>query len=280
MELSQKYIYDALSGFYSQDEIRIFTRWILEDVCNAVSADVSTCKFNELSDAQVRKIKDIIERLQQHEPIQYILGKTEFYGMPFFVTPDVLIPRPETEELVEWIISENSIEKPVILDIGSGSGCIGVTLAKKIPKAEVHAWDLSEKALEITRKNAELNNVQVHTSQTNVLKLQDCNTLFDIIVSNPPYVLEAEKEQMDRNVLDYEPALALFVPNENPLLFYERISDIAMTNLHSGGRLYFEINREKGVKIEGMLKAKGYTNVQLRKDISGNNRMIHAVKEG
>lgn len=279
MQLSKESIFDALSGFYSREEIRIFIRYILEDVCNASFSEVSAYKFNHLSDLEAQKIKDIVERLKQYEPIQYILGKTAFYGMSFIVTPDVLIPRPETEELVEWILSENTEENPKILDIGTGSGCIAVTLAKKILGAKVHAWDVSEAALELTHKNAELNNVKVQISQTDVLKLQDRDTLFDIIVSNPPYVLETEKGEMEKNVLDFEPHVALFVPDENPLLFFDKIADLATTNLRFGGKLYFEINREKGVEIQSMLQAKGFTNVELRKDISGNNRMIRAEKQ-
>lgn len=278
MQLSDEYIFDALSGIYSREEIRVFIRYMLEDVCNVSFSGVSACKFNNLSDAQARKIKDIVERLRRREPIQYILGKTEFYGLPFIVAPGVLIPRPETEELVEWIVAENKLESPKILDIGCGSGCISVTLAKKIPGAEVHAWDVSPTALELTRKNAALNNTKVHTSQTDVLKLNACGTVFDVIVSNPPYVLETEKAEMEKNVLDFEPHIALFVPDTNPLLFYDKIADLALTNLSPHGKLYFEVNREKGHDVKEMLQKKGFTNAELKKDISGNNRMVRAEK--
>lgn len=278
MQLSDEYIFDALSGIYSREEIRVFIRYILEDVCNVSFAGVSSCKFNNLSDAQAQKIKDIVQRLRQQEPIQYILGKTEFYGLPFLVSPDALIPRPETEELVEWIVAENKLESPKILDIGCGSGCVSVTLAKKIPGAEVHAWDVSHAALELTRKNAALNNTKVHTSQTDVLKLNGFDAVFDVIVSNPPYVLETEKAEMEKNVLDFEPHIALFVPDSNPLLFYDKITDLALTNLSPHGKLYFEVNREKGHDVKEMLQKKGFTNAELRKDISGNNRMVRAEK--
>lgn len=273
-----EYIHNELSGFYPPDEVKYFTRLILQDVCGWSVTDIAACKFNDLSNAEARKIEEITSRLKIYEPYQYILEKTEFYGMPFFVTPDVLIPRPETEELVEWILSEISIPKPKILDIGTGSGIIAIALAKNLPDAEVHAWDVSENALSVARKNAELNAVGVQFSLKDVLQPIKIDTIFDVIVSNPPYVLESEKATMEQNVLDFEPHLALFVPDENPLLFYDKIADFALNNLKKNGKLFFEINRAKGKDICKMLSEKRFANVELRKDISENARMIRAEK--
>lgn len=278
MQNPQEYISNNLSGFYESDEVKSFTRLILQDVCRYSVADIATRKFNNLSDVQARKVKDIVLRLQNYEPYQYILGQTEFYGMPFLVTSDVLIPRPETEELVEWIIAENRLKNPKILDIGTGSGCIAVALAKKVPMAEVCAWDVSEAALSVAHENAKKNGVDVRFLLKDVLT-GVVNESFDVIVSNPPYVLDAEKSTMEKNVLNFEPHLALFVPDNNPLLFYDKIAELAIRNLRSGGRLYFEINRQKGVEICEMLSNKGFLNVELRKDISRNERMVRAEKK-
>ncbi len=194
------------------------------------------------------------------------------------MSPAVLIPRPETEELIEWILLETKKINPHILDIGTGSGCIAIALAKKMQYATVDAWDISESALEIARQNAITNNVSVEFSNVDVLKSLSVRKYFDIIVSNPPYIKESEKEKMEKNVLDYEPHEALFVANNDALIFYNRITDIAKENLNENGVLYFEINRANGVEIVQMLKRKGLMNIELKKDISGNNRMIRAMK--
>ena len=188
----------------------------------------------------------------------------------------MLIPRPETEELVQWVL-ESAENKPMkILDIGTGSGCIAVTLAKKLPSAEVHAWDISEDALKVARRNAERNGVKVIFSKRDMLLEPVSDEKFDIIVSNPPYVTEVEKTEMQENVLNFEPHLALFVPDDNALVFYEKIADFALTNLNKGGQLFFEINRAKGADIARLLEEKGFKNIELRKDISGNERMVMA----
>jgi len=267
-----------LNGLYTSSEISVLTRLILEEVCSTSFAGIATDKINHLSGFQTRKMEDILSRLKRGEPHQYVMGKTSFYGMEFRVTADVLIPRPETEELVEWILSENTSENPVMLDMGTGSGCIAVALAKNIPSANVRAWDISENALQIAAENAEKNEVTVHFSRQDILQPLTPGMTYDIVVSNPPYVMESEAEDMERNVLDFEPHEALFVPDVNPLLFYERIADAALTILNDGGRLYFEINRSKGPEIVEMLEDRGFVEIELRKDISGNNRMIRAVK--
>lgn len=272
------FIKDNLKGLYSPDEINSITRLILEKGIGMPLAAGLTCKFNHFSDEQRRKIAEIVDRLKNFEPIQYVLGETDFWGLSFYVNSSVLIPRPETEELIQWVLENVGTEPVRILDIGTGSGCIAVTLAKKLPLAEVHAWDISEDALDVARKNAENNGTQVIFSQRNILQGQPADEIFDVIISNPPYVTESEKSEMAVNVLDFEPPLALFVPDGNPLIFYEKIADLAINSLKSGGKLFFEINREKGGDVMRLLQKKGFRNIELKKDISGNERMIQAGK--
>lgn len=276
MQNPKYFIKSELKDLYSPDEISSLTRLILEKEFAIPFADILACKFNHLSDAEMQKLTEIVGKLKNSEPIQYILGETDFFGLAFYVNGSVLIPRPETEELVQWVL-ESAENKPIkILDIGTGSGCIAVTLAKKLPSAEVHAWDISEDALEVARRNAERNGVKVIFSKRDMLLEPVSDEKFDIIVSNPPYVTEVEKTEMQENVLNFEPHLALFVPDDNALVFYEKIADFALTNLNKGGQLFFEINRAKGADIAHLLEEKGFTNIELRKDISGNERMVMA----
>ena len=276
MQNPKYFIKSELKDLYSPDEISSLTRLILEKEFAVPFADILACKFNHLSDAEMQKLTEIVGKLKNSEPIQYILGETDFFGLAFYVNGSVLIPRPETEELVQWVL-ESAENKPIkILDIGTGSGCIAVTLAKKLPSAEVHAWDISEDALEVARKNAERNGVKVIFVKRDMLLEPVSDEKFDIIVSNPPYVTEVEKTEMQENVLNFEPHLALFVPDDNALVFYEKIADFALTNLNKGGQLFFEINRAKGADIARLLEEKGFKNIELRKDISGNERMVMA----
>lgn len=279
MQHYTQYIRQELEGVYTPSEISVLNRLILGEVCGSAFAGITDDKFSNLSGLQARKLEDILSRLKKGEPHQYVFGKSEFYGIEFRVTPDVLIPRPETEELVEWILTENSSAESVILDIGTGSGCIAVTLAKKLPDAVVDAWDLSERAVSVAADNALRNGVEVHFTIRDILQPFSSEVSYDVIVSNPPYVMESEKESMERNVLSFEPHEALFVPDDNPLLFYERIAALAFEMLKERGRLYFEINRSKGEIICEMLRERGFADVELRKDISGNSRMIRAVKQ-
>lgn len=271
-------IRQELEGVYTSSEITVLHRLILEEVCGTPFAGTTDDKINNFSGLQARKLEDILSRLKKGEPHQYVFGKSEFYGIELKVTPDVLIPRPETEELVEWILSENRSVDSMILDIGTGSGCIAVALGKKLPHAAIYAWDISGKALEVAAENAKNNGVVVHFTRRDILLTFSTEVFFDVIVSNPPYVMESEKRTMEENVLHFEPHDALFVPDNDPLLFYERIADVALEMLNARGRLYFEINRKKGEMICAMLQEKGYVDVVLRKDISGNFRMIRAVK--
>ena len=274
-----EYIRTQLKDSFSLGEIRVFTRLILEEVSNLSVSEIASCKFNDLSDNKKQNIISIVKRLQNNEPIQYILGNTEFYGLPLKVTPAVLIPRPETEELVEWILQETKLPQPHIIDIGTGSGCIAIALAKKLKDATVDAWDVSTKPLEVAKENAALNNVIVNFSKVDVLQPLQKSQHFDIIVSNPPYIKEMEKEMMSSNVLNFEPHMALFVPDNKALIFYSRIADIALQQLNNNGWLYFEINHAKGNEVTELLHKKGFVNIELKKDISGNNRMIRAMKK-
>ncbi len=227
-------------------------------------------------------LKKITKQLQQEKPIQYILGKTEFYGLPFLVDKNTLIPRPETEELVEWIILEIKDKKASILDIGTGTGCISISLAKNLCNTHIYAIDISIKALKIAKKNALLNNVNISFFERDILTIDSLNfsnnptIKFDIIVSNPPYIRELEKLEMNNNVLKNEPHLALFVSNDNPLIFYQKIADLAKNNLAKNGWLFFEINQYFGKETVKMLAEKGFINIELKKDIFGNDRMIKA----
>ena len=221
----------------------------------------------------------MIRRLQKNEPIQYIIGIENFGGLTFEVNPNVLIPRPETQELVAWIVEDCQSGKSVrILDIGTGSGCIPVTLAKQLSEAEVESWDISEGALEVASRNCERNGVKVLLRQKDVLNAEPEGKLYDVIVSNPPYITNKEKVDMEANVLDWEPSLALFVPDEDPLLFYRKIARLGCEILKEGGSLYFEINRAYGQETALMLNELGYNQIELKKDSWGNDRMIKAKR--
>lgn len=233
-----------------------------------------------LSLGEIEKWNSVLVQLEQHRPIQYIFGKAHFYGMDFEVNENTLIPRPETEELVEWIIHENRSRGELkILDIGTGSGCIAISLAKNLPEAEVYAIDVSEKALDVARRNAIQNNVKVHFMLKDILAAETLPEVFDVIVSNPPYVRELEKMEIRPNVLEYEPHLALFVKDSDPLLFYRKIALLAKGNLPKNGRMYFEINQYLGNKTAEMFESYAFKNVILRKDMYGNDRMIGAQND-
>ena len=273
-------------------EIESFFYIILEKINGLKRIDLALNPEMIMDGTHLKQWKNIVSDLKKHKPIQYILGETEFYGLPFLVNENTLIPRPETEELVELIISNNQITASShhlkILDIGTGSGCIAVSLAKNIPSATVFAIDVSEKALATAKKNAELNNVIVNFINVDILKINDLGQLptsnfqlpakFDIIVSNPPYVRNLEKAEINPNVLEYEPHLALFVEDTDALLFYRRIAELAMKNLNANGKMYFEINQYLGTETVELVESFGFKNVKLIKDIYQNNRIIFAEK--
>ncbi|WP_395073722.1 peptide chain release factor N(5)-glutamine methyltransferase [Flavobacterium sp.] len=269
---------EQLSSIYDVGEVESFFYIILENKHQLKRIDLALNIGLKFSEAEIETWNEILEKLKQQIPIQYILGTTSFYDLDFEVNNDVLIPRPETEELVSWILSNNPItestNKPKILDIGTGSGCIAISLAKNIPNASVYAIDVSEKALAIAKKNASTNKVKVTFIQENILKTENFQEKLDIIVSNPPYVRNLEKQEINKNVLDYEPHLALFVDDHDALIFYRKIAHLAQKNLSENGQLYFEINQYLGNEMVELLQQMHFKNIEIRKDIYGNNRMI------
>ena len=271
---------EQLSPIYGNDEAESFFFLILENKHQLKRIDLALDLGLEFSDAEINTWYTILEQLKLQIPIQYLLGTTHFFGLEFYVNKDVLIPRPETEELVDWIIKNQKLKveshKIKILDIGTGSGCIAISLAKNLINAQVFAIDISEKALATAQKNADLNKVNVNFIQKNILETANLDQDFDIIVSNPPYVRNLEKAEIQKNVLDNEPHLALFVEDNDALIFYKKIAELALKNLSKNGVLYFEINQYLGNETEELLKNLGFKNIELRKDIYGNNRMIFA----
>ncbi|MBO9675474.1 MAG: peptide chain release factor N(5)-glutamine methyltransferase [Sphingobacteriaceae bacterium] len=267
-----------LEPLYESDEAKTLFSLAAEQVL-ALSPGKLMMKKNEaVSFINVQKFLSILNDLQIGKPIQHILGEAHFYGLVFKVNENVLIPRPETEELVEWIISVNASEgskKLSILDIGTGSGCIPVTLKKHLPNAKVSTLDVSADAIEVAKQNALQIGVEINFITADILTFKS-EEKFDVIVSNPPYIRDLEKNEMHNNVLLYEPHLALFVGDENPLIFYKAIADFAKTNLKPKGKLFFEINEYLGEKTIKMLSGKGFNNIELRKDMQGKDRMVKA----
>ena len=274
-EFKAKFI-SILREDYLEREVHSFFIILSETYLGMTRLQVALNPEKELSPAEREKLENALERLRAHEPIQYITGKTEFFGIPFRVNKSVLIPRPETEELVEWILNDlqTSASKNLkILDIGTGSGCIAIALAKNLPAASVTAVDISEDALETAKKNAEDNKVRINFLKFDILRAETLPLDYDIIVSNPPYVREQEKKAMHANVLNHEPTGALYVKDEDPLLFYEKITLLAKEALPVGGNLYFEINQYLGEETK-LLLTNNYFSANLKKDIFGNERML------
>jgi release factor glutamine methyltransferase len=272
-----KTFYNNLKEIYPETEIKAISEMVFEHFLKFSKSDLILKSDQILEDEIISKIDQVVTRLQKHEPIQYILGYAHFYNCLFNVNKNVLIPRQETEELVDWIISEcKNIPNLKILDIGTGSGCIAISLAVNITDSEVHAIDFSWEALEVARKNAIENSTAIFFHEEDILK--PSKTLktqhYDIIVSNPPYVMNSEKEKMQKNVLDFEPEIALFVEDNNPLLFYKAIINYSKSNLKSGGILYFEINETLGEDVTQLFQNSGFERITLKKDINGKNRMI------
>lgn len=280
MKLSElKSIYhEELNAIYQTDEIDVIFFWVAEKILGEPQSVLKLALNEEWHEFDEKKNRFLFKLLQlkEHRPVQYILGETEFYGMKFFVNENVLIPRPETEELIEWILSENVTPGIKVIDIGTGSGCIPVVLKKHLPDAEIFALDFSEKALETAKNNAGLHQTEIGLIHSNFLNM-DFGDLpeFDIIISNPPYIAEREKPEMDENVVKFEPYSALFVPDENPLIFYERLIEFAALKLRPKGKIYVEINQNLALKTKGLFE-NYFRNVELKKDISGNYRMLKA----
>lgn len=276
---------NELSSLYDVMEIESFFYIILEQFHNKKRIDLALNPEMEMDALQLLRWETVLSELKKEKPIQYILGETEFYGLRFRVNENTLIPRPETEELVERILVESrksKVEGLRILDIGTGSGCIAISLAKNISDAKVSAIDVSEKALEMAKKNAEINVVNVDFILADVLKLSTfdfrLSTKYDVIVSNPPYVRNLEKQEIKPNVLEFEPHLALFVEDDDALIFYRKIAELSLENLSDNGKLYFEINQYLGKETVELLEKLGFKNVKLIKDIYENDRMISAEK--
>ena len=278
MKLSElKYIYrQGLKSIYTENEIDTVFFRIAEKILNKPQSMLKLALDEEWFEFEENKNRFLFNllRLQNHEPVQYVLGETEFYGIKFFVNDSVLIPRPETEELIEWILNDNKRSNLKIIDIGTGSGCIPIVLKLYLPDSEVFAMDISEKALKAAQLNAELHQAEIHFMQDDFLNMNfDSLPEFDIIISNPPYISEKEKPGINENVVNFEPHSALFVPDENALIFYERIIDFAKQKLKSNGRIYVEINQNLAEDTKELFQ-NNFGNTELKKDISGNYRMI------
>ncbi len=280
MHQFRQYLKAELSGLYSDLEIRNLFFQIMEHLTGGTHAEILANKYSDLSDTQIKEFESILVRLKKSEPIQYVLGVSYFYGLDFMVRKGVLIPRPETEELVDWIIKDVKDNSNIkVLDIGTGSGCIAISLARNLHLNGIVAYDVSEEALCIAKENAEKNNIKLDLQLVDILqRSQEKLEEFDVIVSNPPYIRELEKADMEANVLDYEPDTALFVTNRDPLVFYRHIAQFAMINLKKGGLLYFEINQAFGQATVDLLSKLGFVNIKLRKDCYGKDRMIKAER--
>ena len=271
-------IRDALRGHYPDSEALSLAKMLLTEAFGFSTLELYGGKDKEISGNRLRDLHEMLSRLQKNEPIQYIIGIESFCGLTFEVNPDVLIPRPETQELVRWIEADWKSVPCRILDIGTGSGCISISLAKFLEGAEVESWDISEGALQVARRNCARNGVEVLLRQQDVLSAVPGGEPYQVIVSNPPYICEKEKADMDANVLDWEPETALFVPDADPLLFYRKIAELGVSMLCEVGALYFEINRAYGGETLRMLEGLGYRQLELRKDDFGNDRMIKACR--
>jgi len=276
------YIQNKLESIYQECEISAITKLLLRQLAGLSNVQIYCNKDIKIPDETRKELNAAVDRLSCNEPIQYILGETEFFGLPFKVKPGVLIPRPETEELVELVMKDSKSQDSVrILDIGTGSGCIAISLAKNKPNSGVSAWDISSLALIIAKENANLNQVHIDFRELNILNFEPTELekgTIDIIISNPPYVCQSEKREMEAHVLNYEPHLALFVEDEDPLLFYKTITNLATTLLKTGGKLYFEINSNLGPETINLIREYPFREVKLFKDISGRDRIIRALK--
>lgn len=281
--IEQQFV-DELAELYNAGEARQLYLLLLEDQFGWSRHEYLLRKQEFLSDREIDGLLNALSSLKKAKPIQYILGYAWFRGMKLMVDPSVLIPRPETEELVQLIIEQKKFvhnNSPRIIDIGTGSGCIAIALKSTFPHASVHALDISDDALRIARQNARNCSVSIEFIQADILDWDvvfQPEQLFDVVVSNPPYITEQERSDMHPNVLAHEPHLALFVAGSAPLLYYEHISAFAWKHLQPGGSLYVEINRKYGDEVRDLLHKKGFSNVQLHQDMQGADRIVHAQK--
>lgn len=268
-----------LSPFFDEQEIDSFFYLVLEKYHQLKRVDLALQPNLEIPENKIEDWNSVLEQLKTQKPIQYILGETFFCDLVFKVNEHTLIPRPETEELVYWILEEvknKNNSNSTIVDIGTGTGCIPISLKKNLPASTVFGIDISEEALKVANENAKTNEVDVQFMQKNILETSDLQNQFDVIVSNPPYVRQLEKAEINTNVLAFEPHLALFVSDEDPLIFYRKIAELAQKNLNKNGLLFFEINQYLGKETVELLQNLGFKSIELRKDIYGNDRMIKA----
>ena len=277
------YFISSIKNLYPIEEVLSFFNLLAEKQLGLSRIKIALQPEKEISEAEKLNFDNAIYRLGNFEPIQYILGDTEFFGLPFRVDNNVLIPRPETEELVDWIVDETQNNEATILDIGTGSGCISISLAKHLPKTKVYGLDVSTDALQVAKQNAELNKVDVTFVKADVLDENSWELIFeyvkfDTIVSNPPYIRILEKKLMKSNVILHEPDIALFVEDEDPLLFYRKIAKLSKIYLKPEGTLYFEINEYLSKEMKEMLEFEGFKDVEIRKDIFKKDRMIKCMK--
>ena len=287
-------LWKRLTPLYDAGEAKAIVRWMLDECFSMSLPDILCGKVTELSADDQAELQKMMLRLEKGEPIQYVLGRATFCRRTFHVATGVLIPRPETEELCRWITDDTKSLSPAILDIGTGSGCIAITLALEMPKAKVSAWDISDDALRIAKRNAEDLGAQVtfehrdildpslnthhSTLNTHHTTLNTHHSSLNIIVSNPPYIQPTERDEMAKNVRDYEPALALFAPEDNPIIFYQRIADYAWHHLTTGGALFFELNPLTADAVGDYLRQRGFSGIQLRQDQFGKCRFLKAIR--
>ena len=274
-------LWRRLAQVYDEGEAKAIARMVYEVRFNLTLSDLFIGKDTQLSANDQAELAEITQRLEQQEPVQYVLGQADFCGRTFAVNQHVLIPRLETEELCRWIISEFRDERLEfkdcsILDIGTGSGCIAITLAAELPEAKVTAWDISEEALQVARENTKRLHSNVTFERTDALNTPLDHERWDVTVSNPPYICNKERARMEANVLDYEPHTALFVPDDSPLLFYSAIAQYGLTALKTGGQLYFEINPLYAQELAEMLSMMSYHDIKIKNDTYGKQRMIRA----
>ena len=270
-------LWHRLTPLYEISEAKAIVRWVLDVRFGLSMADILCDKVNQLSADDQKELETMTQRLEKGEPVQYIIGMADFCGRQFHVAPGVLIPRPETEELCRWITQKNRPSVLSVLDIGTGSGCIAVTLALEMPKAKVTAWDISDETLRIAQKNAQTLGAEVTFEHQDILNVS-LHDKYDLIVSNPPYILPKERDGMGKNVLDYEPHQALFAPEEEPIIFYQRIGDYAWQSLNPGGALYFELNPLTADEVSDYLQRLGFSEIEIRQDQFGKQRFLKATK--
>lgn len=270
-------LWHRLTPVYEAGEAKAIVRWVLDVRFGLTWADIICGKVTELSANHQTELKKIMVRLEKGEPVQYIIGVADFCGRQFKVAPGVLIPRPETAELCDAIISSRQSEGGDILDIGTGSGCIAIILALEMPEARVTAWDISDEALRIAEENAKELEAKVNFQRQDALNIS-LTSKYDVIVSNPPYIEPKERDGMAKNVLDYEPELALFAPENNPIIFYQSIGDYAWKSLNPGGELYFELNPLTAESVGDYLCQLGFSEVTFRQDQFGKQRFLKAKK--